>query len=170
MIWFDLRQRLSKLARLSVPAFTTLLLLLLTLSPWQSVPQPLGGVLTLASIFFWNLYRPSAMPSWLAALIGLVGDLIGVTPLGVGMLSALGTWGLAGWRRRELSRAAAVTVWGAFALTLAAITTLAWLLAAIANAGWYDGKAALSQAAIGVVAYPFLSYFLGRADRAVFKS
>jgi rod shape-determining protein MreD len=169
VIWFDLRQRAAKLARLSVPALCTLLLLLITILPWWPFGEPMAGVLTLASIFFWGLYRPVAMPAWLATLIGFASDLIGVTPLGVGTLSALITRGLAGWRQRDLARASTLAVWGAFAATMAATGVLAWLLAGVANAGWYDFRAALTQPAVAIVAYPFLSYLLAKADRAVFK-
>ena len=170
MIWFDLRQRMAKLARTCVPAFCTLFLLLLTILPWWPFGTPVGGVLTLASIYFWGLRRPAAMPGWLAAMIGLLGDLLGVAPLGVGMMSALITRGLDGWRQRELVRASSLAIWGAFAAIMALTGTMAWLLAAIANAGWYDFRAALIQPAIAIVAYPVLSYFLAKADRAVFKT
>jgi rod shape-determining protein MreD len=169
VIWFDLRQRLAKLGRHSVPCIITLALLLATLLPRWPLGTPLGGVFTLATIYFWGLHRPAAMPPWLAGTIGLVGDLLGVAPLGVGMLCALLMRGVAGWLRRDLARATAFTIWGAFALSMASVSLLGWVLAAIASARWFDFSAAVTQPAIGIAAYPILSYFLQKADRVAFK-
>jgi len=170
VIWVDLRQRAAKLARLSVPALTTLILLLVTILPWWQLPWPIGGLFTLASIYYWGLHRPIAMPHWLAGAIGLIGDLLGVAPLGVGTLSALIMRGLAGWQQRELARASMLAIWGAFSATMLFIGVLAWFFAGVANAGWYDFRSALMQPVIAILVYPLLSYVLAKANRLAFKS
>ena len=40
--------------------------------------------MTLACVYFWSLFRPAAMPPPVVFLIGVLLDLLGYLPLGVG--------------------------------------------------------------------------------------
>lgn len=170
MIWVDLGERISKLARNSVPALLTLLLLFLTVMPWRPIAAPLAGSLVLVSIYFWSLHEPQAMPAWLCGAIGLIGDLLGVAPLGVGTMSALLVHGMANIRRRDVSRSGQLTVWGLFALVSLVVALVAWILASIANGGWVDMESAGHQFMLNIAAYPILAYLFGRTNRLLKRS
>ena len=60
---------------------------------------------TLACVWFWSLFRPAAMPPPVVFLLGLLLDLLGYLPLGVGVLTLLVVHGLALRWRPVLARA-----------------------------------------------------------------
>ena len=66
------------------------LLMLLTETPLGIAGQAtLLPAVTLACVYFWSLFRPAAMPPPVVFLIGLLLDLLGYLPLGVGVLTLL---------------------------------------------------------------------------------
>ncbi len=85
-----LGRRLDIAARHAFPAGCTVLLMLLTETPFGIADQAaLLPAVTLACVYFWSLFRPGAMPPPVVFLIGLLFDLLGYLPLGVGALTLL---------------------------------------------------------------------------------
>ena len=97
-----LGRRLDIAARHAFPAGCTILLMLLTETPFGIADQAtLLPAVTLACVYFWSLFRPAAMPPPVVFLIGLLFDLLGYLPLGVGPLTLLVVHGFAlRWRAR----------------------------------------------------------------------
>ncbi len=63
--------------------------MLLTETPFGFADQAaLLPAVTLACVYFWSLFRPAAMPPPVVFLIGLLFDLLGYLPLGVGAADA----------------------------------------------------------------------------------
>ena len=95
-----LGRRLDIAARWAFPATCTILLMLLTETPLGIADQAaLLPAVTLACVYFWSLFRPAAMPPPVVFVIGLLLDLLGYLPLGVGVLTLLVVHGLAlRWR------------------------------------------------------------------------
>ena len=79
--------------------------MLLTETPLGIAEQAaLLPAVTLACVYFWSLFRPAAMPPPVVFLIGVLLDLLGYLPLGVGALTLLAVHGLAVRWRRVLTR------------------------------------------------------------------
>ena len=103
-------------ARTRFPAACTIVLMLLTAAPLGIADQAaLLPAVTLACVYFWSLFRPAAMPPPVVFVIGLLFDLLGYLPLGVGVLSLLVVHGVALRWRRVLTRQGFLLVWLAFA-------------------------------------------------------
>ncbi|MFC7552509.1 rod shape-determining protein MreD [Pseudoroseomonas wenyumeiae] len=64
------------------------------------LPSALPAV-ALACVFFWSLFRPAAMSPPVCFAIGLLQDLLGFAPLGIGILTMLVVHGLALRLRRR---------------------------------------------------------------------
>jgi hypothetical protein len=92
----SLSRRLDIMARSSFPATTTALMLLIADAPLGLPGQAeLQLSVVFASVFFWSLFRPASMPPPVVFLLGLLTDLLGYAPPGVGVLTLLVTHGLA---------------------------------------------------------------------------
>src|ERR1700712_2865729 len=101
----SLSRRLDMAARRSFPAATTILLLLGSAAPLGMPGQAeLQAAVALSGVFFWSLFRPASMPPWVVFVIGLLADLLGFAPVGVGVLTLLTAHGLAVRARRVLVR------------------------------------------------------------------
>ena len=100
----SLGRRLDIAARVSFPACITVLLMLLTQAPLGLPEQAaLLPAVALGCVWFWSLFRPDAMPPPVVFLIGLLLDLLGYLPLGVGVFTLLAVHGVAVAMRRSLS-------------------------------------------------------------------
>ena len=101
-----LGRRLDVAARHAFPAGCTILLMLLIETPFGIADQAtLLPAVTLVCVYFWSLFRPAAMPPPVVFLIGLLFDLLGYLPLGVGPLTLLVVHGFALRWRPVLTRA-----------------------------------------------------------------
>ena len=90
-----LGRRLDIAARHTFPAGSTIVLMLLTGTPFGFAEQAvLLPAVALACVYFWSLVRPAATPPPVVFLIGLLFDLLGYLPLGVGPLTLLVVHGL----------------------------------------------------------------------------
>lgn len=152
-----LLRRLDAVARAAFPGISALLLMVLVSTP-VGLPSALPAV-TLGCVFFWSVFRPGAMGPPLCFLLGLLQDLLGFAPLGIGVLTLLLTHGAVLRLRRFLVRRSFWVVWlvyagaaaGAAALGFVLQAILAWRLPALApalvqfalSAGFYPAIAAL---------------------------
>ena len=132
----SLGRRLDMAARRAFPATTTALLLLAAAAPFGIADQAeLHAALALGCVFFWSLFRPASMPPPVVFLIGLLADLLGYVPPGVGVLTLLLVHGLALRWRRVLTRQGFVLVWLAFAGVGAGAAALNWALTSLLTCG-----------------------------------
>jgi len=79
--------QLDALARAAVPSLGTAVAMILAAAP-VGLPSLVPAV-ALAGVFFWSLFRPASMPAPSAFGLGLLQDLLGFAPLGVGVLVLL---------------------------------------------------------------------------------
>ena len=111
-----LGRRLDIAARYAFPAGCTLLLMLLAVAPYGIADQAaMLPAVTFACVYFWSLLRPGAMPPPVVFVVGLLLDLLGYLPLGVGALTLLIVHGLAVHWRPILVRQGFVAAWLTFA-------------------------------------------------------
>ncbi|HLY89354.1 MAG TPA: rod shape-determining protein MreD [Acetobacteraceae bacterium] len=161
-------RQLDIAARHGFPATCTILLMLLTQIPFGFADQAaLLPAVTLACVYFWSLFRPSGMPPPVVFVIGLLLDLLGYLPLGVGALALLLVHGLVLRWRRVLSQQGFLPVWLAFAGFAAGASALAWILTDVLTFRLLPPWPAIFEAALTAALYPALAILFVRAHRGV---
>jgi rod shape-determining protein MreD len=144
------------------------LLLLLTAAPLGLPGQAqLQGAVALACVFFWSLFRPGSMPPAVVFLLGLLSDLLGLTPPGVLVLVLLAARGMALRWRRVLAGQGFLVVWLAFVVVAAAAAALEWLTISLLSLRRLPGNAVLFQLVLAAGLYPMLAAVFTRAHRGL---
>ena len=122
-------RRLDAISRAMFPAIMLvvgLFLLGLPLDlPGQAALRP---VFTMGCVFFWSLYRPAALPAPVVVGIGLLLDLLGLTPFGLWAVLLLLMQGLTIALRRRLVPAHFLLTWAAFSALSMLATGLEWVV------------------------------------------
>ncbi len=161
-------RRLDMAARRSFPAATTILLLLGSAVPLGMPGQAeLQAAVALSGVFFWSLFRPASMPPWVVFVIGLLADLLGFAPVGVGVLTLLTAHGLAVKARRVLVRQGFLVVWLAFVCVASGAAALAWALTSLLTFRLLPPGPGVFQAALSAGLYPILATLLSRAHQTL---
>jgi len=164
-------QRLASYARRAVPSALTLLLLFLGILPWNMpAVGPVNLSLMAVAVYYWTLYEPQLMPVWGVAIIGLIGDLLGIAPLGAGMLTTLFIYGVTLRRRRDLLDAGFWVGWLGFAIIGGIATLINWLLVCYLKNGLVDPRPAQFHFALSLVCYPAVAYLFGRIHRSLLRT
>lgn len=161
-------RRLDLAARHAFPTSSTILLMLLCQAPFGIVDQAalLPGM-TLGCVWFWSLFRPAAMPPPVVFLIGLLLDLLGYLPLGVGVLCALLVHGFAVRWQRRLAQQGFVLIWLVFAIIVVPVSVLSWALTMLLDFRLLPIGPALFEAVLGAAIYPALAVPLAHAHRTI---
>jgi rod shape-determining protein MreD len=163
-----LGRRLDVAARHAFPAGCTVVLMLLTGAPLGISDQAaLLPAVTLACVYFWSLHRPAAMPPPVVFVVGLLFDLLGYLPLGVGVLSLLIMHGVALRWRSVLMRQGFLPGWLAFAGVAVCAALLGWALTALLSFRLLPVGPALFQTVLTIALYPALAVVFVRAHRAI---
>jgi rod shape-determining protein MreD len=163
-----LGRQLDVLARHAFPAGLTVALMFLVEMPFGVADQAmLLPVVTIASVYFWSLFRPAAMRPPVVFLIGLLLDLLGYLPLGVGVLSLLVTHGLVVRWRPVLTRQNFRVVWLVFAAFGVGAAMLSWAATALLSFRLLPLGPALFQAMLAAALYPALAVPFLRAHRSI---
>lgn len=163
-----LGRRLDIAARYAFPTTCTMLLMLLTLAPLDLYGQAeLLPAVTLASVWFWSVFRPAGMPPFAVFLIGVLFDLLGWQPIGTGVLTLLLVHGIAQRWRRPLAARGFALVWAGFAIVAAGAAVLEWALTALLSWTLLPPAPAIFQAVLSIAAYPALAILFAKAHRSV---
>ncbi|HUB14677.1 MAG TPA: rod shape-determining protein MreD [Acetobacteraceae bacterium] len=163
-----LGRRLDLAARHAFPASITILLMLLTEAPFGFADQStLLPAVALSSVWFWSLYRPSAMSPPVVFIIGLLLDMLDWLPFGTGVLILLLAHGLALRWRRMLGRQGFLLVWLAFTAIAGGAAVLAWIATAVLTWRLVPPGPALFLAVLSIALYPALAILLARAHRSI---
>ena len=163
-----LMRRLDATARFCFPAACTVVLMLLCLTPFGFADQAqLLPATAYACVWFWSLFRPASMPPPAVFMIGMLLDLLGYLPLGVGVLGLLITHGIALRARRVLTRQGFLVVWLAFIGIAIGAAALTWALACALFFRLLAPGPAVFQAIITVAIYPAIAIVFIRAHRSV---
>lgn len=164
----NLWQRIDAGGRAVFPVASTAVLLLALSTPLglpgQSALRP---ALVLACVFFWTLHRPSAMAPLAGFLLGLLTDLLGSAPIGIGLVGLLAAQGTALRFRRVLLRQEFLLVWLAFCGVALLFAALVWALDSLFAFALLPPAPALFQAALAAGCYPLLSLGLIVAHRGI---
>ncbi len=162
-----LGRRLDLAWRYAFPGTISFVLMLLSMSPFglwgQSALLP---TVALTCVWFWSLFRPEAMAPPMVFLLGLMLDLLGFLPLGVGCLTMLVTHGIAQWSRRFLSRQGFAVVWLIFTGVACGIAAMNWGLVCLLTLSLMPPGPALFQAGLAMALYPAVAIPLALAHRS----
>jgi rod shape-determining protein MreD len=161
-------RRLDGMARAAFPVACTLLMMMVAAAPLGLPGQAqFLPALTLASVWFWSLYRPASMPPAVVFPIGLLLDLLGYQPVGVGVLTLLATHGFAVRWRRALGRQGLALVWLAFVGVAAGAGALGWALTSLLTFRLLPPSGAALAWALAVATYPALAILFARAHNGL---
>ena len=164
----SLGRQMDIAARRSFPGASTALLLVVVGGPLGLPGQAeLQGALALGCVFFWSLFRPASMPPPLVFALGVLADLLGYGPVGIGLLVLLIAHGLAMLWRYELTRQGFLVVWLVFVAVAAGAGTLQWALNALLTFRLLPPAPVLFQAALAAGLYPLLAVALARAHTTI---
>ena len=163
-----LGRRVDIAARHAFPAGCTILLMLLAGAPLGIADQAvLLPAVTLACVYFWSLFRPAAMPPPVVFLLGLLFDLLGYLPPGVGVLTLLIVHGIAVRWHTALTRLGLLATWSAFAAIAMSAALLDWALTALLSVQLLPFTPALFQAVLTAALYPALAVLFAGAHRTI---
>lgn len=161
-------RRLDIVWRHAFPGTTSLVLMLLSLTPFGLSGQAaLLPTLALTCVWFWSLFRPSAMAPPVVFLIGLLLDLLGFLPLGVGALTMLATHWIAQRLRRFLSRQGFAVVWLIFISVACGMAAINWALVSLLTFSLVPTAPVLFQAGLAAAMYPAVAIPLTLAHRSI---
>lgn len=129
-----------------------------------ALPVPvLSGVkvpFAFMAIYYWAMYRPAILPSWLLFVSGLVFDIVSGLPLGINALSYV----LLGWlitrRRRFLLSQPFPVIWFFFGIFSAAMLALQWAVFCILHWTVINPVLITSSWALGCFLFPAVSIML----------
>lgn len=164
----SLGRRLDAAARASFPAASAALLLLLSAAPFGLPAQAqLQPAIALGCVFFWSLFRPASMPPPVVFALGALSDLLGLSPVGVSVLTLLVVHGLALSWRRGLTRQGFLIVWLAFIGIAAGSAATEWVLTSLLTFTLLPIGPALFQATLTAGLYPALATLLTHTHRSL---
>lgn len=154
--------RLDSVARGCVPIALTLVLLLLV-----GVPVGLPGesalrpALALICVFHFSLTRPAAMPGIAVFAIGLLCDLLGWLPLGIGAVTLLSARAAALRLRAGLLGRGIILTWLAFAGVALGVAGITWALASLLSLRLLPAGPVLLALLFAVALQPSLALLFG---------
>jgi len=160
-------RRLDEFSRLCFPAGCTLLLILLLEAPLGlSVAPQLQSALTLASLFFWSVHRPTSMPPWVGFGLGLLIDLFQMQPIGLSSLVLLLVIGTARNWRHDIRRQGFVLGWVGFAITAVGAVAIVYLVSSLLRLSLLPVSPCFGELVLALVLYPGLSLLFAQAHRS----
>ena len=164
----SLGRRLDIAARTGFPAYTTVLVMLLTRAP-LGIPEQaaLLPAVAMCCVWFWSVFRPDAMPPPVVFLIGLLLDLLGYLPLGVGIFTLLAVHGVALVLRRGLSLRGFAWVWLVFAGVAAAASLAIWLMVMLLTLRLLSPYPAIFIGVVTIAIFPVLAVPFAGAHRSI---
>lgn len=163
-----LLQRIDGFARLAFPGVSTAVLMVLATVP-VGLPSPVFAV-ALPCIAFWTIFRPAAMSPPVTFALGLLLDLLTLSPLGAGVLVLLVVHGFALRLRRFLARQSFLSVWLAFCVAAAGGAALHWGLHALLALRLQPAAPAVHAALLSAGLYPMMALVLSRIHEAMLRA
>jgi rod shape-determining protein MreD len=142
--------------------------MLLSLAPFGLWGQAaLLPTVALTCVWFWSLFQPAAMSPPVVFLIGVLLDLLGYLPPGVGPLTMLTTYGIAQWLRRFLSQQGFAVIWLIFIGVACGIAAMNWALVSLLTFSLVPPGPVLFQAGLAAAMYPAVAIPLTIAHRSI---
>jgi rod shape-determining protein MreD len=164
----SLGRRLDIAARTGFPTYITVLLMLITQAPFEIPEQAaLLPAVALCCVWFWSVFRPDSMPPPIVFALGLLLDLLGYLPLGVGVFTLLAVHGVALLLRRSLSRAGFLWIWCVFAGVAAVASLVIWVLVMLLTFRLLSPYPAFFIAVVTIAIFTVLAVPFAGAHRSI---
>jgi rod shape-determining protein MreD len=146
----------------------TVVLILLTQVPLNMSGQAalLPAVAT-CCVWFWSLFRPDNLPPPVVFVLGLMVDLLGYLPLGVGVFTLLAVHGVAVVLRGSLVHRGFGWIWLVFCGVAAAASLTMWLLVMLLTFRLLSPYPAMFVAVLAIAIFPVLGVPFVHAHRSV---
>jgi rod shape-determining protein MreD len=163
-------QRLDRSARLLAPFVSSVVLVMLSALPvyipgYGQVAVDVG----LMTVFYWAIYRPDLFPAIAAFVLGLWQDILVGAPIGLhALILLLANWAIV-YQRTFFQGKSFAVIWWCFSLVAIAAATISWVIVCALNTTLVSPIAVLFQAALTVGVFPFMAWFLARAQHAVVR-
>ena len=125
----------------------------------------LAPVYAMACVFFWSLYRPSSLPAPLVAIVGLLLDLLGLSPFGLWAVLLLVLQGVTLALRRRLAQQSFFLTWAVFSAFASALACLAWMAQSLLTLSVLPVLPVLVEMLLACGFYPAFAGFFIRAHR-----
>jgi rod shape-determining protein MreD len=149
--------RVDRWVRNLIPAITTFILLTITILPLGLGAIPYLQIsLPLMAVVYWSLRAPAQFPLWLVFTIGVLADLLEMTPLGLQALLFMAVPLLVRGRRRVLALRSFPVLWLIFAAAVLAQITLFWLVAFAGSGMAPAGGVLYLRALASMLCFPLL--------------
>lgn len=161
-------RQLDVAARHAFPVTTAAISLLVLSAPLGLPGQPqLQFAIALACVFFWSVYRPGFMAPPAIFFLGLLLDLLSLSPIGSSVLILLIAHGVALRARRFLNPRGFLVVWLVFLAVAGGATLLQWLLACALTLRLLPIRPALLQFGVAAGFYPAMAAIFTRTHRSL---
>lgn len=125
-------QKLDLFFRMLLPGMCTLVLLLISLLKAGLSGLALFPVdVCLISIYYWTIFRPSAMPFWFVFVLGVIRDGLMGTPLGISSLIFILFRLFVLSQQRYLTKEAFFAMWMGFGLVTVPTLAVYWFISSM---------------------------------------
>lgn len=162
-----LLRQMDAASRAAFPAACTALLLLGLAAPLHLPGQAqLQEAAALGCVFFWSVFRPASMSPPVVFALGLLSDLLGLTPPGISVLVLLAVHGLA-VRWRVIAERGFLVVWVVFVAVAAGAAGLGWVLTSALTFRVLPPQPAVFQFGLTAGLYPVLAALFTVAHRGL---
>ena len=164
MIW----QNLDTAARRLVPVSTVFLLILIGALPVQ-IPHygAVAPMLSLCGVVYWTLSRPQLMPASIAFVLGLIQDIVGMSPMGLHALLYVVAWAMVDQQRKFLYGRPFILLWLSFCLVVVVVQSLAWTSYSLLHMIVVAAQPAIVSALLTMTAFPVVATIAMMIDRAL---
>lgn len=102
-----------------------------------SVPVPDAGMikphLVLMAVYYWAIFRPTLIPTWLCFVVGILLDSLSGMPLGLQAFVLVAAQSLVRDQRKFLMAQPYISVWAIFGLVVGMAALVQWALFGLAN-------------------------------------
>lgn len=161
-------QRLDALARGLAPFSLTLLLVLFGAVPLH-LPHvaEIGPYFALLAVYYWAVHRPTVLPAPAVFFLGLLSDVLGTAPLGVGTAVLLGVHAVVLSQRRFLLGQSFLGVWAGFMIVCAGSFATIWALSSLLVGAAIDPRAAVFATVLNMAVYPVVGFIFAHAQRSL---
>jgi len=162
--------RLRTSLRAATPLLLAVLLLLLGSIPLH-LPhlRPIGPALVLIAVYYWSVHTPWLMRPHVVFAIGLMSDLLGGAPMGVGVLVLLAAHGMALQQRRLFEDATGLAIWLWFVAAASLTAILGWGMTGLLAGRAMDPWPAALGALVAALVYPLAASVLHPVQRALVR-
>lgn len=159
------RRRVEAFGRALFPAVSTAIIMILAAAP-VGLPSTVEAV-ALPCVFFWSVFRPSAMSPFAVFALGLLQDLLVMAPFGTSILVLLLVHGVAFRFRHFIARQGFPIVWLVFCVFSLGAAALDWVLQALLSLSLPPLAPAGLLSVVAVGFYPVLALGMTRVHRAM---